>query len=796
MKRIAKLVLCLLLAACMLLQTVAASGANTAARTTPPPTEETEPEVTQPEATEPEVTEPEVTEPEVTEPEATQPEVTEPEEPDPLEGYTFPENWAKEPLMFAVRNGILKGRQNNDLDPTGKTTRAEMAAMLVRLLGARGSVSLSGYKDVRSTAWYYQELSAAVELGIFNGISDSTMAPDRHITRQETFTVLARAFGLEPQNPNAYQTFTDGEKVSAYARGPVSALVELEVASGYPNGSLMPTASITRQEVAALFYKLLDTICDEPREIPAQGFALYRGTEPPNGVALDGTLILGASLSGDVTIEDLAVNGTLILRCATGTNLTLGNLAASTVSQVSPMTTAGTGTIGTLRVTGSGSSGLNAEILMAAAPGTFSGAYETAVVSGDGTVFPGNLENLILERGSAQVDGTAHCALLTGDDTVLTGSGYAETVTVRGRRCTVTLACGQLVDEVDWGLDGVQVKVTGTDTVSVKSPKLELTATFTGFQAGHGTDGTGRLCRLEWYQGTTLVASQDDFLLREGATATFTRTYNQDNYIQSTTFRVVLICGDESVSGQKTVTFDVYDWDYANARNIVETVRIAATTNQDTNLYADKNCTKVLRSLPKNTSMTHLYYSNEWNAPGKVELSDGTVGWVNWLHYNVSRENYTTTQDYSLGVKEGFVNLSGYSSPTRYLIWLNLKTQQVNIFEGSKGSWKLTRSYDCSTGTNLTPTVSGVYSVIYKTDLWRFDETINDVLHKNFFYTHSVTGFWGGQAFHSMPYKTEDDTLYIKTMGIPSSHGCVRMPDEGCEYIYEQIPYSTTVVIY
>ena len=127
MKRIAKLVLCLLLAACMLLQTVAASGANTAARTTPPPTEETEPEVTQPEATEPEVTEPEVTERAA----------TEPEEPDPLEGYTFPENWAKEPLMFAVRNGILKGRQNNDLDPTGKTTRAEMAAMLVRLLGAR-----------------------------------------------------------------------------------------------------------------------------------------------------------------------------------------------------------------------------------------------------------------------------------------------------------------------------------------------------------------------------------------------------------------------------------------------------------------------------------------------------------------------------------------------------------------------------------------------------------------------------------------------------------------------------------
>ncbi|MFR0732821.1 MAG: hypothetical protein ACLSHU_00165 [Oscillospiraceae bacterium] len=59
---------------------------------------------------------------EETEPEATEEptEAPEPTEPDPLEGYTFPDNWAREPLMFAVRNGILQGRGTTTWTPRGE----------------------------------------------------------------------------------------------------------------------------------------------------------------------------------------------------------------------------------------------------------------------------------------------------------------------------------------------------------------------------------------------------------------------------------------------------------------------------------------------------------------------------------------------------------------------------------------------------------------------------------------------------------------------------------------------------
>ena len=189
---------------------------------TAPPQEETEPEATEEPTGAPEPTEPE------------------PTVPDPLEGYTFPDNWAREPLMFAVRNGILQGRGDYNLDPTGRTTRAEMAAMLVRLLGAKEQGDLSPYRDLDPAAWYNRELSAAVSLGIFNGVSATQMAPMRSITRQEGFTVLARAFGLYPQNRRAYTRFRDGEKVQPYARDSVSALAEVGCVTGYDTGYLKP----------------------------------------------------------------------------------------------------------------------------------------------------------------------------------------------------------------------------------------------------------------------------------------------------------------------------------------------------------------------------------------------------------------------------------------------------------------------------------------------------------------------------------------------------------------------------
>src|SRR5699024_2833842 len=121
--------------------------------------------------------------------------------------------------------------------------------------------------------------------------------------------------------------------------------------------------------------------------------------------------------------------------------------------------------------------------------------------------------------------------------------------------------------------------------------------------------------------------------------------------------------------------------------NIVQTVNIEGETLRDTYLYGDRSRDSILRTVPEGTTVIHLYNPEAADNLCQVRMADGTVGWMDWSDYLVSRENYTQSRDYSETVKTAFVNQRGYSSPTGYLIWLNLKTQKVNIFQGSQGNW-------------------------------------------------------------------------------------------------------------
>lgn len=698
-------------------------------------------------------------------------EPSEPAEPDPLEGYTFPDNWAAEPLKFAVRHGILEGHGGFNLAPTGKTTRAEMAAMLVRLMKAPVSGDLSGYSDINPNAWYCEELATAVDMGIFNGVTDTIMAPQRHITRQEAFTVLARAFGLEPQNPAAYEVFSDSNRVKPFAQDAVSALYELGCVSGYENNCVKPTAYISRQEVAALFYKLLTHICDSPSQLPESGMVLYRGTEPlPEGYRLDGSLILTSSDVSD--LHGITISHTLYLRCPRFTKISLEDLTVDQIVVASGMELEG-GNFPRLSVLAPDAI-INSTVcaIFLKAPATLSGSYEEM--------------HCCASDSTAVLDGTAHSVTLHADNITLTGAGQAAAVIIHGRDCTVSLNADQVDYQIDWLLRGVQVALTAPASWN-SFDELTIHADFTGLQTGYGTTDGQRPCDLRWYCNGILLSEQKDFLLGEDTRSTIHYTPDPNTLPENLTFTAVLTCGVDRVQKSCAVTADKYTLDYLRACKTVQTVNVEAKTLVATKLYTDKACSGVIRNVEANVPVTHMYYSDEAGVPGQVRLADGTVGWMDWSDYLVSEKDYTQSQDYSLGTKEGFVNLNGYSSPTDYMIWLSLKTQRVNIYRGSKGSWKLVRTAPCSTGKNTTPTVSGVYSIIYKTPIWRFLEDYTRV--------YNVTGFWGGQAFHSRLYYY-DDTICDGTIGTPASHGCVRMMDEDCRYIYEELPQDTTVVIY
>ena len=163
----------------------------------------------------------------------------------------MPTGWAQEAMEAAVDNGLLKG-SDGMLNPTGNLTRAEMAAVVVRAFGASAAADISSFTDVSAGAWYFTEVSQAVHMGVFAG-EGSSFAPTRYITRQEAFTVLARALKLEEGARTELAQFTDASSVANWAVGPVSAMVEAGYVSG-SNGMLNPEQPITREEFAQIMH--------------------------------------------------------------------------------------------------------------------------------------------------------------------------------------------------------------------------------------------------------------------------------------------------------------------------------------------------------------------------------------------------------------------------------------------------------------------------------------------------------------------------------------------------------------
>ena len=131
----------------------------------------------------------------------------------------------------------------------------------------------------------------------------------------------------------------------------------------------------------------------------------------------------------------------------------------------------------------------------------------------------------------------------------------------------------------------------------------------------------------------------------------------------------------------------------------------------------------------------------------------------------------------------------GYSSSSGYLIMVDLTGQRTYVFKGKKGEWKITESFTCSTGTRDHPTPEGEYNTTMRT---RF---FNSFGYRCWW----ATGFIGGEyLFHSSPYTMTDEPKVCadRTMGVPSSHGCIRMNIDDAKWIYDNIPIGTHLVIF
>lgn len=336
----------------------------------------------------------------------------------------FPNDWSAKSLEQAIDDGLLNG-SNGMIDAKGLLTRAQMAAIVSRAFGAAKTASLDDYRDVLPSAWYYSDMGKEVKMGAFQG-ANGLLNPDAPITREEAFTVLARAFALEGGGSATLKDFVDGGTVSSWASESVAALV----AGGYVNGAngmLNLKNNITRAEFAKVITGMA---------------ASYVGAEGVSGKTVEGNVIVresGASLSGmtingDLIIADSVDKASLDNVKVTGRIVIRGGADAVSIKD----TTAGKG------VLVSSPNGAAAISVSGGSVGTVTAKSDLSLSGSVSNVAVTDKATLTVEKNASvgTVTVSAAGSKVTGDGKVTNVQANANNVTVTSKGAKVTAGSG------------------------------------------------------------------------------------------------------------------------------------------------------------------------------------------------------------------------------------------------------------------------------------------------------------------------------------------------------------------
>ena len=117
------------------------------------------------------------------------------------------------------------------------------------------------FTDVADSAWYHDAVVFCGARNITDGIGNSAFGPDITLTRGQFIVLLMRAYGLEPDQ-TSNDNFTDAG--STYYTGYLAAAKRLGISTGVGENKFAPDDQISRQDMATMLYRALDSLEELP----------------------------------------------------------------------------------------------------------------------------------------------------------------------------------------------------------------------------------------------------------------------------------------------------------------------------------------------------------------------------------------------------------------------------------------------------------------------------------------------------------------------------------------------------
>lgn len=155
--------------------------------------------------------------------------------------------------------GIMEGTSDTEFCPDKLITRAEAAALLLRISAKAEDAGNGGFKDVTDDKWYYNTAGASKKYGIVLGFEDNTFRGDETVSRLQMALLVARVLRNESNFIDKKAETITHCNIPDWAIDDISFAEQEELISSEQD-LITPDEAITRGDAAVILYRLYNKI--------------------------------------------------------------------------------------------------------------------------------------------------------------------------------------------------------------------------------------------------------------------------------------------------------------------------------------------------------------------------------------------------------------------------------------------------------------------------------------------------------------------------------------------------------
>ena len=190
---------------------------------------------------------------------------------------------------------------------------------------------------------------------------------------------------------------------------------------------------------------------------------------------------------------------------------------------------------------------------------------------------------------------------------------------------------------------------------------------------------------------------------------------------------------------------------------------------------------KVLKKIGKYAKGTTVEvtrnFKKQWVLPDGTTVEKDKRS----TYFDLTKQIYDPDCKYSAAVAEAWINKRGTASSTDWLFWCNKYGQRVYVFKGSKGNWKLQKTYKCGTG-NIAYGDGSDQGVSFGWKIWNKDKAFQGPQAMQYYNMH-YSSAWG-------------NSIHQGGTGKPGTHGCISLAKSAAVWCFENLPINTRVVVW